>query len=86
MPGIKCLIARLCAAAVVGISPVGIDLSKVTGLWDAAVAAGREGKEAALASALGALQSPAPSSTQHRAGEAFRSAWAVLLCIPPWLI
>ncbi len=51
---------------------MGIDLSKVTGLWDAAVAAGRESKEAALAAVLEALQSPPPASTQLRAGAGFR--------------
>lgn len=84
------------ATAVVGISPVGIDLSKVTGLWDAAVAAGREGKEAALASALGALQSPAPSSTQHRAGNAEdgdvtravreEDGWNAFVCTAAWWV
>ena len=49
---------------------MGIDLGKVTGLWDAAAAGGKEGKEAALTAALGALQSPAPSSTQPRGGAA----------------
>lgn len=64
----RCAVLRFAAAAAVGISPVGIDLSKVTGLWDAAAAAGKEGKEAALAAAMEALQSPAPASTQPRAG------------------
>ncbi|PSC76102.1 short-chain dehydrogenase [Micractinium conductrix] len=56
------------AAAVVGISPSGIDLAKITDLWDAAVASGREGRDAVLAAVTEALHSPPPPSTQPRAG------------------
>jgi hypothetical protein len=54
------------ATAVVGIAPSGIDLAKVTELWDAAVAAGREGRAAVLAVVMDALGSPPPPSTQAR--------------------
>jgi hypothetical protein len=53
---------------VVGIAPSGIDLAKITDLWDAAVAAGKEGRAAVLAVVMEALASPAPPSTQARAG------------------
>ncbi|KAL4422766.1 hypothetical protein ABPG75_008963 [Micractinium tetrahymenae] len=58
------------ATAVVGIAPSGIDLVKITELWDAAVASGREGREAVLAVVTEALASPPPPSTQARAGSA----------------
>ena len=56
------------ATAVVGIAPSGIDLAKITDLWDAAVAAGKEGRAAVLAVVMEALASPAPPGTQARAG------------------
>lgn len=37
-------------------------------LWDAAVAAGKEGRAAVLEVAMDVLQSPPPPSTQARAG------------------
>lgn len=56
------------ASGVVGISPSGISLKKVTELWDAAAAAGKEGKTAALVAALETLRSPPPPATRPRAG------------------
>ena len=56
------------ASGVVGISPCGINLKKVTELWDAAAAGGKDGKTAALAAALEALGNPPPPSTRPRAG------------------
>lgn len=56
------------ATAVVGIAPSGIDLAKITDLWDAAVASGREGRDAVLGVVMEALHSAPPPSTQARAG------------------
>jgi hypothetical protein len=54
--------------AVVAISPAGLDLKRITDLWDAAVASGKEGREAALAAALSALLMPPPPDTRAPEG------------------
>ena len=56
------------ASGVVGISPSGINLKKVTELWDAAVASGKEGTAAAFSATLEALKSAPPPSTRPRSG------------------
>ena len=56
------------AAAVVGMAPAGLDLSKITDLWDAAAATGREGRAAVLAAALEVLSSGPPPAAAPRPG------------------
>jgi hypothetical protein len=56
------------AAGIVGIAPSGVDLAKVTGLWDAAAAAGADGRDAALAAAVGAVRNPSPPGVHLRKG------------------
>eukprot|EP00887_Chlorella_sp_A99_P007321 scaffold2.g7321.t1 len=56
------------ASAVVGMAPAGLDLGKVTDLWDAAAAAGREGRTAVLAAVLDVTGAAPPPAAAPRPG------------------
>ena len=64
------------ASAVVGMAPAGLDLTKITDLWDAAAAAGKEGRAAVLAAVLDVLSAPPPPTALPRPGTAADGAEA----------
>lgn len=55
-------------SGVIAISPADGDLQKVIELWDASVAASKDGRKAALSAAMEAMNSPCPPSARTRPG------------------